>query len=236
MVEALKSDVIHVYASMHARAHIGFGDDENLGFVQEGQYLRGHRDKLTVALQHAHLAVPQHAQGGVMPGFEVLSVYQLVIAHSQEGEIVGHQPLQECNRFRCFAWRQRMRIASKLLDQGADSRQYRFPIGDRTTYLFQHLRERGDDGITLGIILDALEMQINKAFAALQLRARAEGDEATSIIAGNVDDRMGDEAHRDFSFREIRQDGRHEEWHIVVDDLQNRDIVSTVAFAIRFAR
>jgi hypothetical protein len=53
MIEAFESDVIHVHATMHARAHIGFGDDENLGLVQEGEYFRRHRDQLTVALQDA---------------------------------------------------------------------------------------------------------------------------------------------------------------------------------------
>src|SRR6478735_2872935 len=171
-----------------------------------------------------------------MPGLEVLSINQFVIAHSQESEIVRYQPLQECDRFRGFARGQRMWIACKLLDQAADSRQHRFPIVDRTTYFFQHLRDRCDDGVALGIILDPLDMKMDKAFAALQLRTRAECDETTCIIAGNVDYRMGNEAHRDFSFRDIRQDGRNEEWHVVIDDLQDRDGVATVALAMRFTR
>src|SRR6516164_6329204 len=78
-------------------------------------------------------------------------------------------------------------------------------------------------------------MKMDETFAALQLRTRAKRDEMTGIIASNVDDRMGDEANPDPSFRKISQDGRHKERHIVVDDLQNRDGVAPIALAIRFA-
>ena len=96
-----------------------------------------------------------------------------------------------------------MWIASKLLDQAADSSQHRFPVGHRTADFFQHFRKRREDCVALGIILDPLDMKMDETFAALQLRPRAERDEMTSIIASNVDDRMGDEANRDLSFREI---------------------------------
>jgi len=49
----------------------------------------------------------------------------------------------------------------------------------------QHLRDRCDDGVALGIIIDPLDMKMDKAFAALQLRTRAECDKTTCIIPGN---------------------------------------------------
>ncbi len=200
--------------------------------MQKGEYLR----RLTVPLQHARFPVPEHAEVRVVLRLELLSVEELIVAHSQEDKVVGHQPLKESDRLGDFAREQRGWVARKLIDQSADLRQHRPPVGNGTTNFFQHFCERCDDSIPLSIFLDVVEVKMDEAFATLKESTGTERDQAATVVARNIDHRMRDKLNCNLAFRELGQDGGHQKRHIIVDDLQDRNRVSPVPLTVGFAR
>ena len=88
------------------------------GSLQERHDLRREFEQLVAALEHAQFARAHDAERAVEIRLQRLAV-DIVIAHAEEGEIVGQQPLQELDRLGDFIDRQRRRIG---LEFGDDAR------------------------------------------------------------------------------------------------------------------
>ena len=86
--------------------------------------------------------------------------------------------------------------------------------------------KRLDDFRPPRLILDALGMDVNEAFARPRSGRRslaAEGEQETARVALQGEHRMDDEADLDALLVEFAQHGIDQERHVVVDDLQDRD-------------
>ena len=117
---------------------------------------------------------------------------------------------------------------------------HRAPILHAEPDIGEHLRERRHDRAALRVVVDAPDMDMDEAFPQDARRRRALGDRALEVraleigepplgIARHREDRMHHQAHVDAALRQLRHDRVHQERHVVVDDLQNRDVLEPIA-------
>ena len=88
-----------------------------------------------------------------------------VVAHAEEGEIVGQQPLQELDRLGDLVHRQRRRIGLELGDDAVDAAEHRPPVLHASRTSPSTPVERRDDLGARGRVVDRLDMDMDEAFA-----------------------------------------------------------------------
>ena len=149
-VEALDADVIEIDAPVHVGVDVGLGDDQRPRLLQERHDLRRDLQQLLAAAQHAQFARAHDAEPAVVVGLQLVAVED-VVAHADEGEIVGEQPPEELDCLRDLVDRQRRRIGLELGDDGVDALAHRLPVFDRKPHLAEHREQRLHDGLAQGL-------------------------------------------------------------------------------------
>ena len=146
-----------------------------------------------------------------------------VVAHAEEGEIVGQQPLQELDRLGDLVDRQRRRIGLEIGDDAVDALEHGAPVLHRQPHFAEHARERAHDLGARGLVLDRLDMDMDEAFArAAGGVGGAERDELCAV-APHAEDRMRHQLHVEPALGELAHHRIDQERHVVVDDLDHRD-------------
>jgi hypothetical protein len=231
-LKALEPDIVHVDAPVHARAHRGFGGEQKLRLVEEFANLRRHRHQLVAAPQHAHLALAQQAEPGLELGLElVLLGVEFVVADAQEGEIVGQQPFEERHRLGDLLRGERRRAFLEIGDDLAEVAQHGAPILHAQPDIGEHLLERRHDRAALRFVVDARDMDMDEALAQSPGRRRPLEVRALEIrepavrIACQDEDRVNHQADVERALRQLRHDRVDQERHVVVDDLQDRNVL-----------
>ncbi len=224
-IETFHAHIVHVDAPMHARAHRRLGDDEQRRLFQQRAHLRRENERLIPALDHVHLARAQDAQPALEYRFEhFLAGGEVVVADTQEGEIVVDQPFQERDGLGNLGRRQWRRIGLELGDLGGHARHHRPPVLDADADVGQHPFDGLDDLGASRLLLDALGMNVDDALAQRAGNAgfRAlEGREPSGLVALDNKDRVHYEADIDAALGERRQHRIDQERHVVVDDLEH---------------
>ena len=145
-------------------------------------------DQLVAAAQHVHVAARAGCRARCRrPAPAALVAGERVVAHAEEGEIVGDQPFQELDRLGDLVDRQRRRIVLELGDQLADAREHRPPVLHA-----ERARRRAPASIASTIsvaprlVLDALDMDVDEALAPRRADGRAvaaEADQRAGVVA-----------------------------------------------------
>ena len=225
-VEALHPHVIHVAAAMHARADRGFGDDQQCRLVEQRADLRRDLERRVPSLHRRHAARPHDAEPAREDGLQrVPAGAELVIADAQEGEIVGDQPFEELDRLGDLADRQRRRIGLELGDHLGDPRPHGAPVLHGGAHVAEHVGDRPHDLGAARLVVDALDVDVDEAFAQ-RAPGRGpgplEGDELAGGVALDGEHRMHDQANVDAALGQLAQHRVDQERHVVVDDVENR--------------
>jgi hypothetical protein len=215
---------------MHARAHGRFGGEQQLRLVQELADLRCHGHQLIAAPQHPHVAIAQQAEPGLELGLEhVLGGVEQIMADAQEGEIVGAQPFEELHRFGDLVGRERRRALLQAGDDLAEMAYHGAPIPHAEADVGQHLLECRNDRAALRVVIDAPDMDMDEAFPQGSGRLQAlEVHKPPVRVARHREDRVNHETDVDCPLRQLRQDRVHQERHVVIDELQDRDVLEPV--------
>ena len=220
-VEALDADIVEIDAPVHAGVDIGLGDDQQPRLLQERHDLRRVFEQLVAALEHAQVARAHDAERAVEIRLERLAV-EAVVAHAEESEIVGQQPLQELDRLGDLVDRQRRRIGFEFRDHGVDALEHRPPVLHRQPHFAEHVLERAHDVGARGLVLDRLEMNMDEALARAGRGRRAERLEL-GAVALNAEHRMRHQSHVEPALGDLAHHRVDQKRHVVVDDLDHRD-------------
>ena len=116
-------------------------------------------------LQHPQVARAQDAEPAVEIRLAMHWPSTTVVAHAEEGEIVGQQPLQELNRFGDLVDRQRRRIGLELGDIRVDALEHRAPVVHGEPHVAEHGLQRARRVRRARVIGDRLEMNMDEALA-----------------------------------------------------------------------
>ena len=169
--------------------------------------------------QDAEPAVRHHHVAALVAGHGVF-------AHAEEREVVGDQPFEELGRLGDLLDRQRRRIVLDLDDQLADARQHRPPVGDAQPHVAEHRVDRLDDLLLARLVLDALDMDVDEAFAprgADRRSVAAEADQRAGVVALDGEDRMQHQAHVEPLLGQLGHHRVEQERHVAVEHLDDRD-------------
>ena len=108
--EQFDSDIIQVDAPVHARLHVGLGDEQRLRPPQEGADCRRHHHQVAAAAEHFYVRVAQQSEAGALHGIgRRVAFGKAVFAHAEEGKILRVDPVQERDRLGDFLRGQRRR-------------------------------------------------------------------------------------------------------------------------------
>ena len=169
-IETLDADVIEIDAPVHAGMDIGLGDDQRPRLLQKRHDFRREFEQLRAAPEHAQFARAHDAERAVELRLKRLSV-DGVIAHAEEREIVGQQPLQELDRLGDFVHRQRRRIGLQFGHDAADAVAHGTPVLHRQPHLAENDFQRAHEFFAHGSVGDRREMNTDQALA-LRLQPR----------------------------------------------------------------
>ena len=221
-VETLDADIVEIDAPVHARMDIGLGDDQRTRLFQKRHDLRREFHQILAAPQHAQIARAHDAERAVEIGFERMAV-EGVVAHAEESEIVGQQPLQELDRLGDLVHRQRRRIGLQFGDDCLDAFAHGAPVLHRQPHLREHAVERAHQVGARGLVLDRLEMDMDEALArGAGLVGRAKRDQLAAL-ARYGEHRVRHQPQFEPALGEFAQHRIDQERHVVVDDLDHRD-------------
>ncbi len=168
------------------------------------------------------MAVAHDAERAVEIGLERVAV-EAVIAHAEEGEIVGRQPLQELDRFGDLVHRQRRRIGLQIGDDAVDPLQHRPPVLHRQPHVGEHGLQGAHDVGARGLLLDRIDVDMDEALArAVGGIGRAERDQLCALTL-HAEHRMRHQPHRELAIGEFAHHRIEQERHVVIGDLDHRD-------------
>ena len=228
-IEALDADIVEIDAPVHAGVDIGLGDDQQPRFLQKRHDFRREFEQLVAALEHAQFARAHDAERAVEIGLQRLAV-EGVIAHAEEGEIVGQQPLQELDRLGDLVHRQRRRIGLEIGDDAVGALEHGAPVLHRQPHFAEHACERAHDVGARGLVRDRLEMDMDEALArAAGGVGRAERDKSCAV-APHAEHRMRHQLHIEPALGDLAHHRVDQERHVVVDDLDHRDRLALARF------
>ena len=182
-------------------------------------------DQLLAAPQHAHVARAQKTEPGLELGLErVLADGEPVVPDPQEGEIVGDQPFEELNGFGDLVDRQLRRISLERRHDLADARQHWAPILHAEPDIGERAFERRDDVAARAVVVDASHMDMDEAFARRARHVPAADKQAVGV-AGHEKDRMHHQPDIETALGKLAQHGVDQERHVVIEDLEDRDVL-----------
>ena len=155
-----------------------------------------------------------------------------VVAHAEEGEIVGGQPFQELDRLGDLVDRQRRRIGLQLGDHLGDAAEHRPPVLHALPDLGEHVLQRLHHfGAAMGVV-DAVDVDVDEALAhACWLRWACSGMPMSRPAWSRVDrqDRMRHQPDDEAALGQLAHHRIDQERHVVVDDLEHRDGLQPLA-------
>ncbi len=232
-IEALDPDVVEICPPVHARLHVGLGDDQRLRLGEERADFRRNCDDLTAALEHRHVVAAQDAETRLLHRSEIgVRARHGVIAHPEQREIVGGQPFQELDRFGEIVHRQRRRMMLDLGDDRVDAGDHRPPVLDAQLDLGQDgLQRLHNLGAARGIV-DALDVNVDEALApaaVLGAPLHRQAGELAARIALHDKDRVRYQADFEPAFDQFAHDRIDQERHVVIDHLDHRDGFQTLS-------
>ena len=146
-----------------------------------------------------------------------------IVARAEQGEVVARQPFEKLDRFGDLLDRQRRRVVAQVRDDLARARQHGLPILHADAHLGEDFFERANDVRPLRRILQAVDMNVNEAFALAVALARAlEADKGSRRVALDREHRMHEQANVETAFVEFADHRIDEERHVVIDDVEHR--------------
>ena len=228
----LDTDIVHPDPAMNAAADIGLDDDEEGRLAHELANFRRHHHHVVAAAQDFHIGIAQDAEA--FAGRDIVRGIALrreaIFAQAQKGEIVRAQPLQELAGFSDLVDRQGRRIGREGPDRFLDAGPHGAPVRDADTHVVQRLGEAVDQPVTVGLGIQAGDVEVNQAFAcapcSLGQCLAVEMQQLALHVALHCDDRMHDQRDFDTLLGEFRQDGIEQEGHVVVENFEYRDLAS----------
>ena len=228
-IEALDADIVEIDAPVHVGVDIGLGDDQQPRFLEERHDFRGEFDQLVAVLEHAQFTQAHDAERAVKVGFQRLAV-EGVIAHAEEGEIVGQQPLQELDRLGDLIHRQRRRVGLEIGDDAVGALEHGAPVLHRQSHFAEHARERAHDVGARGVVRDRLEMDMDEALARAGGRIDGAERDKFCAVAPHAEHRMRHQLHIEPALGDLAHHRVDQERHVVVDDLDHRDRLALARF------
>lgn len=141
-----------------------------------------------------------------------------VVAAAEEGEVVGHQPLDERVRLRPLVGGQALAFARQRLARRHHPLAHGRPVGDRAANVAQHLQQAESDALPGLGVGQGGDLDMHHRLAGL---ARADRNQPVAVTL-HGSDRVDDQIHRQFLALELGCDRVDQERHVVVDDLHHR--------------
>ena len=221
-VEPLDADIVEIDAPVHARVDIGLGDDQQPRFLEKRHDFRRVFEQFAAALEHAQFGRAHDAEGIVEIGLQHIAV-EGVIAHAEEGKIVGQQPLQKLDRLGDFVDRQRRRIGLEIGDDAIGALEHGAPVLHRQPHFAEHTCERAHDIGARGLVGDRLEMDMDEALARVAGGVGSAQRQKLGAVALHAEHRMRHQLHGEAAFGEFAHHRIDQERHVVVDDLDHRN-------------
>ena len=182
--------IIHVAAAVDAGAHIGLGDHQGLGPLEELDMLRGHLDIVGTGAEEAGLGVFEDTDAAIGHGLEA-GALEAIFAHAQEGEIVLGEPAEEMHALGHLLGRRLGGMVVPLLDDVADAFEHRAPAGDDAADIGQDRVGLGDQRLAGGIGGERIDLEVQEA---LEPAARLRHFEDAVGLRIELQDRVGQEA------------------------------------------
>ncbi len=222
-VETFDPDVVEVDAPVHTRVHVGLGYDQQPRLLHKSHDLWRGFEQLVAASEHAEFTRTHDTERAFEIRIQRLAV-NLVVAHTQEREIVGEQPLEKLDGFGNFINGQRRRSGLEFGDYRSDAITHRAPILHREAYLAEHDFQRMHK-IGAGAIRNGRQMNMNEALAHVgSVRCIDAGELAAR--AANAEHRVRDETDIESALGDLAHYRIDQKRHVVVDDLYYRDRVA----------
>ena len=192
--------------------------------------LRRHHHQFAAATQHLHLGITQDAEAFV--GADVVRRIavgrEAIFAQTEEGEIVGAQPLQELVGFGDLVDRQRRRIGAEAHDRLLDTGSHGLPVADAGAHVVERLGKAVDQLLAVGTGIETGDVQMDQAFAFAPCPFRKRFAVATQKLALLValyrNDRMGDQRDFDALLGEFRHGRIEQEGHVVVENFEHGNL------------
>ncbi len=228
VVVMLDPDEVHRHPPVHPRARVGLGDEEQPALVERRLCPRRHLDLAAVGGHHLAAVVAQDAERGTGDGVKDIPVpIQPIIADAEEGEIFVLQPFQEQDRLADLVVRQRRRIGLERFDDRGDAVDHGAPVFHRAADVGEHAGERGDQCALDRFVVDAVDVDLDHAFAQRTRRPTGIGENADEGAGGvaldrehRVDQQVGVEA----PLGQLAHDGIDQERHVVIDELDDGNV------------
>ena len=231
-VELEHADVIHVTGTVHVGARIGLGQDDRVG----GAGLRqvGGDQRLQRARRHLARTVAQDAQARRRHRAQyalAVGLRHLVLAVTEEGEVVGGQPAQELaglGHRRRFQWQLALR---QVLGNGQRLVPHRGPVPHGGAHVVQRRLHRALQRGLVGLG-HAVDFEMHDRFertAALALAAGRQRRQRAVAVTRDLHHRMDHRVDAQLLAHD-HADRVHQERHVVGDNLQQ------AAAAVRFLR
>ncbi len=233
-IELLYTDVVHVSSAVHSRSGVRLAQDKQVRFAGlgshgGGQYREGQRDGVVVFL--ALRALPQDAQPA--SGNRTQRVFtfdgdQVVLAVTQERQVVVREPLQQCaGLVDLVGIHPYWRVLVQLVRDAVGLIAHRMPIGHGLANIAEHAPSGVDQRFE--IVGDEIAFHFNphprfdKRGGRCLVHIDVEHfDEGSVRIAPDRELRVDDEMHVASGVHQIRGNRIDEEGHIVGHDLDDR--------------
>ena len=236
--EQLDADIVEMDAPVDAALDVGLGDDERLGLGQEGAQLRRDRDQLAALAQDLDRGIAQDAEARALDriGRDV-TAREAIGADAEQGEVVTGDPFEELQRLVDLVLRQRRRIGAIGLDHLGDAAAHRGPVVDGERDIGIDVVEPGAQLLAGFRRIDARDVDMEQALAARALGGAASGfagerGELALGVAGDGQDRVGDEARLMALLLQFGERRIEQERLVVVDDLEDGELVLALALAV----
>ncbi len=231
-VVALDPHIVGVGPAMDPGNEVRFPHHQRLGPLQEGADRRRHRHALLAPSQHADLRIAKDAEAGRIGARQPAARPRagvVIVADAEEREGAVGQPFKERDRLGQL----RLRNRRRRLAIGGDRRPQPVEHGGPVRHRPPHLDEQRPQPLDqlaprLGSV-DPVEMDLDQALADRALGHRpcaVIGDEPAGPVAGDADDRMGDETDVGPESVELGQRRIEKERHVVVEDAEHADLAA----------
>ncbi len=153
---------------------------------------------------------------------------EAIFAQTQEGEIVGAQPLQELVGFGDLVDRQRRRIGAEVHDRLLDTGAHGPPVADAGAHVVERLGKAVDQLLAVGAGIETGDVQMDQTFALAACpfwqRFAVATQELALLVALYRNDRMGDQRDFDALLGEFRHGRIEQEGHVVVENFEHGNL------------
>ena len=232
-LEQLDPDIVEMRPPVHARLHIGFGDDERMRLTQKLHHLRRHRDQFGAAPQNLHIRIAQQAKARSADRVEARRAFgEAVVAQAQKNEIIRREPFEKLHRLRDLIDGQRRRIGLEGADRRLNARPHRPPVPHTDADIgvdAGETRLKAPHDLRIG---DAVDLDVDEALARRSGRRGGTlfGDlsDLTGSIPHSGENGMRDKPQAEIMRLQFRQRRIQQERHVVVDGFKDRQAAQPV--------